>query len=67
MKKWIIGIVLVLAVAGCEANLPVDMRQAIDKRVFELTVDIAEAEEPCKTYLQQDLEMFQDIQRAVQP
>ena len=64
MKKWIIGIVLVLALAGCDAYLPADMRIALDQRIVELEDIRDEAE--CRDLMAKDLELLTQIREAIQ-
>lgn len=70
MKRSIFVIVLLLlaAMCGCDrVYVPVDMAEQLDTRIDQLQIDIEDANEPCKTYLQQDLDMFLKLRGAGQP
>jgi len=73
-KKDIVGLVLCLVLTGIivllvgcpAAYIPADMAVRMDERIDQLQVDIADASGPCKTYLQQDLEMLLELRGTVQ-
>ena len=73
-RKDYIGLVLCLVLTGIIVMLvgcngvyiPADMAVRMDERIDQLQVDIADASGPCKTYLQQDLEMLLELRGTVQ-
>lgn len=73
MKKW--KVVLLCAwlafvvgmFCGCDqVYMPADMAMAMDDRIDQLQIDIEDASGPCKTYLQQDLDMMLKLRGAAQ-
>ena len=66
MKKWIIGIVLVLALAGCDKPyLPGDFADALDNRIIELhrAKELYPSAE-CANVISSDLEFLEILQEA---
>ena len=73
-KKDIVGLVLCLVLTGIivllvgcpAAYIPADMAEQLDSRIDQIQIDIESSQEPCKTYLKQDLEMFLDLRGTAQ-